>query len=644
MPDQQLRFEFVDGSAELVRYGSPRYWELIGDGHTPVDTLPGSDGVSDSLEAYLAARFGVQVDTTDAAVADVLQSGTESPGVVQGVVADAVAPVEARVDTAESELSGRLSAVTLAATFGRKRALDVRDFGAVCDGVADDTAAIQAAIDAAGDNGTVELPALSMKITAPLVLQDGTELRGVGTKPSRLMVSSDIAAITASGGQGQAIRNVKVWSTFAGTRTTYDIDVTNPTKTVLEDVEVDLPTSVTGLGGIRFKLDSGLPGNAFMPMLSRVWIRQGTLMIDNVTDGHFVDGFVWAGDAATAAIHNVGGHLWTFASVDVVPSDGAGAGYLFDSVEGAQITGGYIDGSYTDNITGYGIRAVNSHRILGAAVHFYHNGRSGIQLESSHACSFSSCGFQRGNKQNAAHPDINLVDSDYNTFLGTVHSQPVDRTNKGGVYREDAASLHNTIDYASIDLSVGNFYTTPFVGNKGAAGGNNRPASLWAAHAGAPDLIFPPAALLSVPAAVAWPTANMAIFHRFTVSRGGSYRYANFRCDAGSGNVQAAVVSLSGTAHTSYTRVMDSGIIACTSGDKLLDMSNVFLAPGEYALVLWCDNTTATFRVQSNTGLTATRTTAEVSSLTGGIPASGSIGANWGATRAIGGLSLGLSV
>lgn len=94
MPAEQLRFEFVDGSVELVRTGSPRYWELIEDGHTPVGSVPASDGISDALESYLAARFTASAQ-------------------------EATAGLSPRVDAVEGEVAGRLSDTSLKATFAR---------------------------------------------------------------------------------------------------------------------------------------------------------------------------------------------------------------------------------------------------------------------------------------------------------------------------------------------------------------------------------------------------------------------------------------------------------------------------------------------------------------------------------------------
>lgn len=62
-------------------------------------------------------------------------------------------------EAVKSELEGRLSAAQLSGTFARRVSVDVRDFGAVGDGVADDTAAFQAAANfVAPTGGDITVP------------------------------------------------------------------------------------------------------------------------------------------------------------------------------------------------------------------------------------------------------------------------------------------------------------------------------------------------------------------------------------------------------------------------------------------------------------------------------------------------------
>lgn len=84
----------------------------------------------------------------------------------------------------------RITAAELRAALGG--AVSASAFGAVGDGVADDTAAIQDAIDACPSGGTVVLPAGTYKTTAALTISDHLTFRGAGVAP--VLVSADDSA------------------------------------------------------------------------------------------------------------------------------------------------------------------------------------------------------------------------------------------------------------------------------------------------------------------------------------------------------------------------------------------------------------------------------------------------------------------
>lgn len=75
---------------------------------------------------------------------------------------------------------------------------DVRSFGATCDGVADDTTAIQAAITAAGTGGIVYIPAGTCNISTTLTVGDGS-VAGQSTVNSISLIGNGIGALDGQG-------------------------------------------------------------------------------------------------------------------------------------------------------------------------------------------------------------------------------------------------------------------------------------------------------------------------------------------------------------------------------------------------------------------------------------------------------------
>lgn len=501
-----------------------------------------------------------------------------------------------------------------------------------------------AALSTAG-GGRLQLGAGRLTIVTPIAVPTGCELAGLGPRVTELYTATDIPAIAWRGGSAQGVRSLKIQNATTGARTTYDIDVTNPTKPVIEDVEIANTPTASGLGGIRLLGTDLLTGeNAFMPQLSRVWIRGGRLVIVGVTDGHVTDSYVWAtertGGGAIDMSEAADG--WTFATVDVVPPIGDGAGYLLTNVNNTNFVGGYIDGSYADVATGYGIRAVNSGRLFVAAYRFYNLGRSGVHLTNTHGCSIGKTGFFNCNKNDDSYPDIDLYASTGNTFEGNVHTCYDPRTLGGYTYREDATSTTNSVDNNVMDRSLGGTYASPYQsGAVSTFGPRNRPGPYWARPGGARGSIVPPASLLTLPTAAAgWPAANAAIFHRFTVEVGALYRYGKVKCSTPGGNVQMVVLALSGGASsTTYTRVMNTGVISLSAGNLSLDMGATFLPAGDYAIGLWATTTSATFWHGVNAGIPVMQMTAKVTSgLEAGIPASGTL--TWDGDRYVSAMAL----
>lgn len=94
--------------------------------------------------------------------------------------------------------------------------VDPRDFGAIGDGLADDTAAIHRAIAAAGDGGTVYFPAGSYRHDDIVVIA-GRNLVVTGTDATLLSATPERSAIVLSG-DGSTIERLAITSIDPGAR------------------------------------------------------------------------------------------------------------------------------------------------------------------------------------------------------------------------------------------------------------------------------------------------------------------------------------------------------------------------------------------------------------------------------------------
>ena len=101
--------------------------------------------------------------------------------------------------------------VTKASVVPRPVRIDVRDHGAVGDGVTDDRAALQAAINAVGaGGGEVCVPAGSYKVTSSLALRSGARIVGSGRGRSRILAAPGISTAVLLGTSGAAVVDVDI--------------------------------------------------------------------------------------------------------------------------------------------------------------------------------------------------------------------------------------------------------------------------------------------------------------------------------------------------------------------------------------------------------------------------------------------------
>lgn len=120
-----------------------------------------------------------------------------------------------------------------------------------------------------------------------------------------------------------------------------------------------------------------------------------------------------------------------------------------------------------------------------------------------------------------------------------------------------------------------------------------------------PGVIIPPhnGALVAA-SETTWFVANYGIGTRFDVDRARWVKGVTLPCGVSSGNIELSIFKVFHTAASTNNelacvKVATSGVVACPSpsSSRIYVPFNAVakLAAGQYALVLWCDNTTATF-------------------------------------------------
>lgn len=249
--------------------------------NTKGDVLQGSVAV---LNRTTGSRVSIFSDEAGTPIASNLAMA-DTKGLVAFFVEDGIYDIEVYSDGVGAVFSYRVDDVTIGATFLQsgtgavertaqakmRDVFSVKDFGAVGDGVADDTAEIQAALNAVdtstGKGGTVVLPNGVYKTSASLVVPDRVKLIGSGHLSAIINPTVAAPAVVFDSVSDCAISNVRIG---LGTTCLVGIDI----KTIAADVRRLRVENVQISGG---------------PVAGQIGIRSDATAPQIITEGRFTN-------------------------------------------------------------------------------------------------------------------------------------------------------------------------------------------------------------------------------------------------------------------------------------------------------------------------------------------------------------------
>lgn len=243
--------------------------------------------------------------------------------------------------------------------------VSVKDFGAVGDGVADDTAAIQAALSA---HFAVYVPSGTYKVSSTLNLQAGSVLFGDGSTSEITCANGDISIIYGLSTDNCAVKNLKINVTVAGTSGYIGaVHFATCQNCRVENVEIEGVTwAGVYLDGSSYCYVTGVYAHDWRGTeqdSADICVYRASSY--NIIDGNFCFGNGWHGifvqepTAGQIPLKNVisnnriGAHktygiaVYSLSSVDVFTQI---IGNTIEDIDGATLTGNAGAGMYINNV------------------------------------------------------------------------------------------------------------------------------------------------------------------------------------------------------------------------------------------------------------------------------------------------------
>ncbi len=388
--------------------------------------------------------------------------------------------------------TGSVTARTMALRFAD--VINVKDFGAVGDGVADDTSEIQAALDHCRDDAAgsaaVFVPPGDYLISSALIIYSDCRIYGVGKasgRSSRIFATTDITLLKTPGASGVVYFGVTIEglnldrSTIA-TTTTPHVEIINPQFGSIRDCYVLGSSSMasTDISGLLVRNNGVTWAGTWNFHVSSTAFNMAGIKIDNVTDMVITHSDIWGGKLA-ATIEIIDGASAYIAFNDIICGVTQGGVYIHESVAARNSFIDIIGNDFTTDpaqseTTGVGVDSSDNNRLLITNNQFTGIEEEGIKLSQVFGATITNNMFSTCNSGDNSKADILLTavsSTELDTIIsGNFHVNVTAISNEGAVVLlTNGGAVPNFVTITNNIIRTPSFYASPVYDI--SSGGNN---------------------------------------------------------------------------------------------------------------------------------------------------------------------------
>ena len=349
------------------------------------------------------------------------------------------------------------------------------DYGAVGDGMTNDSGAIQSGINYLNSigGGTLQLGnGKTYLVSTPIQTYNQVTIRGHGDS-SQILVSTDIEVFNSSMATANdfvfrpEFHDFFINKTVTGATTKYDIHLQNPlfarfVNVHIKSGHIDSSYSSTNVGGIFLDKPVGSTVTAFCCSIVDCWIQNNSIYLKGITDSVISGGYVW-GHVRQFAIRIAGGGNIAIENVNGIISSQYNGGIWIDgaSISQIRIEGNEHDGNPLLTLGSFVYCPQSALSVIVKGNTIWGCGKHGLDITDPVGWTVSGNQFWKGNVQDNFYDDVRITAVSFqpngNVVAGNSFLIDASRTNKG---------------YAIREVNGGNFPVQNTYSSNGVAGGN----------------------------------------------------------------------------------------------------------------------------------------------------------------------------